>query len=98
IGWRRPLVSGDWPGAFSRALEAETPGLTALYAAGPVGSQAPRVPGGEEGDDLEKAGRLGRAVADLARGLSTGGGWERAPGFGLRTVEVALPPTVFRLA
>jgi len=83
IGPWVPRVSGDWPGALAAALERGSPGLTALVAAGPVGSQAPVPPevphdtahGGEDEDQraFHEAKAMGDALAAIARDLLSQG-------------------------
>jgi hypothetical protein len=71
---RNFLVSGDWPGAFQRALEAKL-GTTALYTNGAEGDIAPRPPGGREG--FERCEAMGAALAEraaiLVRGIAKPG-------------------------
>ncbi|HVY60660.1 MAG TPA: hypothetical protein VHF22_03360, partial [Planctomycetota bacterium] len=103
IGPEVPRVSPDGPGGFSRSFEDARPGFVALYAAGPVGCQAPRPaarPGGDRGEDaFERARRMGEEVARIAAATEpASAACEPAPGFALRTVEVPLPPVWFRLA
>ncbi len=61
------LVSGDWQGAFQRALEARFPTATALYTNGAEGDIAPSAPSGENG--FEKCESLGRALAERTTNL-----------------------------
>jgi len=60
------LVSGDWPGAFQRALEARLP-ATVLYTNGAEGDVAPKAPSG--GDEFERCRAIGEALADRAANL-----------------------------
>ena len=53
-------MSGDWQGAFQRALEKKLPGV-ALYANGAEGDVAPRSPGGR--DPFERCEAMGEALA-----------------------------------
>jgi hypothetical protein len=99
IGMNVPHVSSDWPGAFAGALEQANPGAIALYAAGPMGCQAPREDETPP-DDFERARAFGRALAEVAASTAPRdpGAWSTAPGVGLRTVEVPLPPIAFRFS
>ncbi len=54
------LLSGDWPGAFQRALERKI-AKTVLYANGAEGDLSPVPPGGT--DDFERCERMGEALA-----------------------------------
>ena len=63
------LVSGDWPGAFQRALEDDLR-VPALYTNGAVGDIAPRSPGGAS--RFEKCEAIGRALARRAANLVRG--------------------------
>ncbi len=63
---RNFLVSGDWPGAFQRSLEARL-GTTALFTNGAEGDVAPRPPGGR--DDFEQCEAMGAALAERAANL-----------------------------
>ena len=63
------LVSGDWPGAFQRALEEELSTIV-LFTNGAQGDIAPRAPGGR--DDFERSDALGRALAQEAANLVRG--------------------------
>ncbi|HXX95435.1 MAG TPA: neutral/alkaline non-lysosomal ceramidase N-terminal domain-containing protein [Planctomycetota bacterium] len=59
-------LSGDWPGAFQRALEERLGGL-ALYTNGAEGDIAPRVPGGR--DPFERCQAMGQALAERVANL-----------------------------
>jgi hypothetical protein len=61
------LISGDWQGAFQRALEARFPSATALYTNGAEGDLAPSAPSGETG--FEKCESLGKALAERTANL-----------------------------
>jgi len=63
------LVSGDWQGAWQRAVEARFPSAVALYTNGAEGNIAPRTPGGEtEWDRIESMGQaLAERTANLVR-------------------------------
>lgn len=63
------LVSGDWPGAFQRALERRV-GAPVLFTNGAEGDVAPRAPSGR--DDFEKCAALGEALAERAASLVAG--------------------------
>jgi len=63
------LVSGDWPGAFQRALEREL-GATVLFTNGAEGDIAPRAPSGR--DDFEKCAAIGDLLAARAATLVRG--------------------------
>ncbi|HLF92194.1 MAG TPA: neutral/alkaline non-lysosomal ceramidase N-terminal domain-containing protein [Planctomycetota bacterium] len=60
------LVSGDWPGAFQRALESRLPAV-ALYTNGAEGDIAPRAPGGR--DPFERCHAIGDALAGRVANL-----------------------------
>jgi len=77
------LFSGDWPGAWSRALE-ERGVRCALFLAGGVGSHRPRGPG----RGFERAEAIGRALADSVLAHLGSLRWEAAPE--LRTASVNL--------
>ncbi len=66
LGDKNFLVSGDWIGAFQRALEARVPGV-ALFTNGAEGDVAPRAPAGR--DDFEKCAALGEALAERSANL-----------------------------
>ncbi len=55
-------VSGDWQGAFQRALERQVPGAVALYTNGAEGNIAPSSP--SDGDGFERCEALGKAMAE----------------------------------
>jgi hypothetical protein len=69
VGEKSFWVSGDWPGAFQRALEARVPGTT-LYTNGAEGDIAPRAPSGR--DEFERCAALGEALAERAANLVRG--------------------------
>ena len=87
------MVSGDWPGAFQRALEARA-GCPVLYLNGAEGDLAPRTP--EAKGEIGRALALGEALAGKASALLLG--IEKRPSRGtIRYVErgVDLPtPTL----
>jgi hypothetical protein len=60
-------VSGDWQGAFQRALEKLVPGAVALYSNGAEGNIAPSSP--SDGDGFERCDALGKAMADRVSNL-----------------------------
>src|SRR5207247_5574245 len=68
LGDRNFLVSGDWQGAYQRALEARFPSATALYTNGAEGDIAPSSPGGET--DFDRCESLGTALADRTADLA----------------------------
>lgn len=71
LGAENFLLSGDWPGAFQRALERRI-GDTALYANGAEGDLSPAAPDGR--DDFERCEKLGEALADRVEALVRGEG------------------------
>jgi len=60
-------ISGDWQGAFQRAVERRLPGATALYTNGAEGDIAPSSP--SDGDGFERCEALGEAVAERVLNL-----------------------------
>jgi hypothetical protein len=54
-------VSGDWQGAFQRALEGKMPGAVAMYTNGAEGNIAPSSP--SDGDGFERCDALGQAIS-----------------------------------
>jgi neutral ceramidase len=60
-------VSGDWPGAFQRSLEARSPGI-ALYTNGAEGDIAPQSPSGR--DPFERCQAMGEALASRVEKLA----------------------------
>lgn len=60
-------ISGDWPGAFQRALEKQVPGTVALYSNGAEGNIAPSSP--SDGDGFERCDALGKAMAERVSNL-----------------------------
>ena len=78
--------SGDYPGAWQRAVERDHGGL-ALFLAGPVGSHSPRTPtGGSDG-----AVQLGEALAGETLGALSGIRLTNVIAFGQAAVEADLP-------
>jgi Neutral/alkaline non-lysosomal ceramidase, N-terminal len=73
------LVSGDWQGAWQRAVEARFPSAVALYTNGAEGNIAPRTPGGEtEWDRIESMGQaLAERTANLVRTIDKTSGTAR---------------------
>ena len=61
------LVSGDWPGAYQRDLQARFPSAVAMYTNGAEGDLAPSSPGGESG--FEKCEAMGRAMGERTANL-----------------------------
>lgn len=85
--------SGDYPGAWQRAVEAET-GRLAMFMAGAVGSQSPR-PGAPGWDGVERMGgalgkRALRLVESVRMEAETVLGWVEA--------EVEMPPLNWRVS
>ena len=64
LGAENMLVSADFPGYLQRRLEARIGGVTALFANGAQGDQAPRSPLGKTGYD--EAEDVGFGLADRA--------------------------------
>jgi hypothetical protein len=103
LGPWRARLSGDWPGAFSAAVERGTPGAVALVAAGSVGSQAPDPPevpaiAGEDEDDrdLRRARAMGESLARTALELPLEAAAPAAAS--LETRDLPYPAPLFRLA
>jgi hypothetical protein len=61
------LVSGDWAGAWQRALESRFPSTVALFTNGAEGNIAPSAPSGET--EFERCESLGQALADRTANL-----------------------------
>jgi hypothetical protein len=61
------LVSGDWQGAWQRALERRFPSAVALYTNGAEGNIAPSSPSGET--EFERCDSLGEALAERTANL-----------------------------
>jgi hypothetical protein len=61
------LVSGDWQGAWQRALERRFPTAVALYTNGAEGNIAPSAPSGET--EFERCDSLGEALAERTANL-----------------------------
>jgi hypothetical protein len=61
------LISGDWAGAWQRAVEAKFPSAVALYTNGAEGNIAPRTPGGET--DFDRVESMGQALAEQTANL-----------------------------
>lgn len=89
IGSKNMLVSGDFPGAFCRHLEARLGG-TALYVNGAEGDQGPRAPPGK--DEFERADRMGEELARVAAAVRT----DERSSLRIRSVieEVRMAPTL----
>ena len=68
LGPQNLLLSADYPGALTAALEEQLP--VALFTAGASGNLAPHSPGGK--DRYESASALGRALAQKAEELMAG--------------------------
>jgi len=85
--------SGDYPGAWQRAVEQATAG-TALFLAGGVGSHAP-VAGAAGFAGME---RMGQALAGMLLERTAGVPWTNAVSLGWLGVEVSLPPLNWRVS
>jgi hypothetical protein len=93
-------LSPDYPGAARAAVEARRGGV-AIFVAGPLGDQAPRLPGGEGWPDAaaarlrdvqELGGRLGALVAETAAAAEPRG----ADALAYAEVRFRLPPVAVR--
>lgn len=84
------LFSGDWPGAWCRAVERRL-GCLALYAAGGVGSHRPSGPG----SGYARAKAIGQALAESVSVALTR--VPRRPRITLRAVRFALDPGPLQL-
>jgi neutral ceramidase len=77
LGWENQLISGDFPGAAQRSVEARVPGSTALFVntteANVIPITSPNLdaldPRGYRGGSLEDAETIGSAVADAVVGV-----------------------------
>lgn len=92
LSGRHMTFSGDYPGFWQRAVEAET-GAMALFLGGAMGSHGPRVPEG----GMDGARRMGESLA--ARTVTALGGvmYEEQAEFGWLDMTVPLPPLQVRL-
>lgn len=90
--WNQQL-SADYPGVFTKVLEARYPSAACLFAAGAVGDQGPV----KQGSGFEAAERLGHALATEA--LTVLRSPSRSVGAGLVASQrvVRLPPAQVRL-
>ncbi len=90
--WNHQL-GADYPGVFTKVLEARYPSATCLFAAGAVGDQGPV----KQGSGFEAAERLGHAVATEALTILESA--SRSSGDGLVASQrvVRLPPAQVRL-
>jgi neutral/alkaline ceramidase-like enzyme len=61
------LVSGDWPGAWQRTLEARFPSAVSMFTNGAEGNIAPRTPGGDT--DFDRVESMGQALAERTANL-----------------------------
>jgi hypothetical protein len=95
IGPSGRFLSADYPGGFARALEGKDFDVV-LFAAGPVGSQAPGPP--PVADEWERADAMGRALAAAARPALARIALDPAPALGGGAIEMTLPPLALRLA
>lgn len=68
IGEKEMLVSGEWPGAMQRTVEALMPGVTCMYANGAEGDQSPA--GAQGGSAYERCEDYGRRVGIIASQLA----------------------------
>ncbi|MEK7467767.1 MAG: neutral/alkaline non-lysosomal ceramidase N-terminal domain-containing protein [Planctomycetota bacterium] len=95
LGAENMLVSGDWPGAMSAALERRWEGSVALFLAGAEGDQSPATPEGK--DDWERAEKMGGAVAEAAAAAiaKLGNGTDDAVVRG-HAQDFDMPPTAFQ--
>lgn len=84
--------SGDYPGAWQRGVEEATGGL-ALFAAGAVGSQAPRAPAG----GISGATLMGGALAAETQKAMAGIHLTNVVRFQVAGLTVRLPPLQVRL-
>ncbi|MBI3854051.1 MAG: neutral/alkaline non-lysosomal ceramidase N-terminal domain-containing protein, partial [Planctomycetes bacterium] len=64
---RNFLVSGDWQGAWQRALESRFPSAISLYTNGAEGNIAPSAPSGD--GEFDRCESLGRALAERTANL-----------------------------
>lgn len=93
LGADNMQISAEWPGALQGELERAFPGVVALYTNGAEGDQAPD--GGKGETDFDKmtdfGARLGRLVADIARGIET----KPDVTIGFKRVKADLPELTF---
>jgi len=94
LDWQNRELSGDYPGYFMRAVEAQGAGSVCLFFPGAIADQAPVT---EELDDrFERARRLGErlAAAALSAPVRARGNTDAMPSC---MEDVPLPPTRLRL-
>ncbi|MCS7091215.1 MAG: hypothetical protein RMN51_03020 [Verrucomicrobiota bacterium] len=87
------VLSGDYPGAWQRVVEAGTGGV-ALFMAGAVGSQAPQA--GAIG--FEGVQRMGRALGDRTLEILRFLPLEAETSLGWVSLEVQMPPLCWRVS
>ncbi|KAA3661024.1 MAG: hypothetical protein DWQ10_05415 [Calditrichaeota bacterium] len=85
--------SGDYPGYWQRAIEANVPGSTALFFAGSVGSHRPA----GEGKDFSRAENIGVALADSVRNHLNAFLTKRTVALQAQTLPLHLPESQIRL-
>ncbi len=84
--------SGDYPGSWQRAVE-EAMGGTALFLAGPVGSQSPMA-----AKELSGAEEMGRDLAQTLLGHIDTTPMTRRVTLGTIGIDLVLPPPQFRVS
>lgn len=92
LGPQNLLLSADFPGALTAALERRLP--IALFTAGAAGNVSPRSPGA--GNRYERATALGTALAQKATEVMAGIGTSGRVSLRSRTREVRLPRATVR--
>jgi neutral ceramidase len=89
LGSRNRLVSGDFPGFLSRALE-EKEGTTALYTSGALADQKPWPP--EAATPIERAEKMGKLLALRIGNASPSAEPVGALTLWARRISIPLPP------
>lgn len=86
---RNRLLSGDFPGSLSRALEEED-GVVALYTSGALADQRARPPAGK--DVYERTERMGRDLAERILNAQAGRPEQKSVRIAAREAVLELPP------
>lgn len=90
LGASNMLISGDYPGCFSEALESCEEVSLALFQAGALGGAGPRAPGG--GSGAERARAMGEALALIMDSALSGEiGMRKDAALYTRLIRIELP-------